>query len=337
MFNIFFHVNTKIGENMKNKRYVSDLAFEVLEGALVNQDYTYKEEKIKDIKIETYEILKESDLYHYDIGTYIEISFSSYEYMNVIADTMSTHIKKLIKSFDINDPTILIVGLGNKDLSCDALGPFTLSSLNATHHYDMMQRHSEHLYDYICIIPGVSAQSGIESASYVESIVKDFDVDIVIAIDSLCAKNYEKLCHVIQINNTGIYPGSGIGNHRKGINQRTLNVPVLAIGVPTVIHASSLVNDVFALIEGYFHESMHDSSLLKVGKRDKYEGKLSDTQRKMILGELGQLTKIQREHLLKEILVPLDYRLVLSDKQIDFDIRILSKIISSSLNQLKND
>lgn len=316
---------------MKNKRYMSDLAFESLKGALKDQDYTYNKQNFKNISVETYEVLKESDLYHYDKGTYIEISFPSYNDIETIIETISIHLKKLIASINKTDPTILIVGLGNKDLSCDALGPMSLSLINPTHHYELMNRHSDHLYDYICVTPGVSGQSGVESAEFIESLVKDFHVDLVIAIDSLCARSYEKLCHVIQINNTGIYPGSGIGNHRKGLNQRTLNVPVIAVGVPTVIHASSLVNDVFSLIESYFHESVGQLS------NDKSNEKLSEYQRELILGELGKLSESKREQLLCEILYPLDYRLILSDKQIDYDIKILSKIISSSLNHLRND
>lgn len=333
MFNRFFIVNTKIGEKMKNKRYISDLAFESLEGAKKDHDYRYHKDKIKDITIEKFEILKESDIYHYDIGTYIEISFDSYINSEILIELLSQQIKNLIKDIDINDPTILIVGLGNKDLSSDAIGPMSVSMINPTHQYELIDRHGEHLYDYICVIPGVSGQSGIESASFTESIVKDFHVDLVIAIDALCAKNYEKLCHVIQITNTGIYPGSGIGNHRKALNQRTLNVPVIAIGVPTVIHTSSLVNDVFSLIENYFHNSIDKI----ISEDNKKESKLSDYQRKLILGELGQLSNKQREQLLCEILDPLDYRLVLSDKQIDFDIKILSRIISSSLNHIRYD
>ena len=331
MFNRFFIVNTKIGENMKNKRYISDLAFESLEGAKKDHDYRYCKDKIKDITIEKFEILKESDSYHYDIGTYIEISFDSYNNSELLIELLSKQIKNLIKDINKNDPTILIVGLGNKDLSADAIGPMSVSLINPTHHYELIDRHSNHLYDYICVIPGVSGQSGIESASFTECLVKDFDVDLVIAIDALCAKNYEKLCHVIQVTNTGIYPGSGIGNHRKALNQRTLNVPVIAIGIPTVIHTSSLVNDVFALIENYFHESI-DKMI-----HENNESKLSINQRKLILGELGQLSNKQREQLLYEILDPLDYRLVLSDKQIDFDIKILSRIIALSLNHLSND
>ncbi len=321
---------------MKNKRLNSDLAIESLHKAIKDQDYTYNIEKYDDVKIESYHILKEN--YDYNKGTYIEMSFESYQNMNTIITQLKKQIKKLIHSLTHKiDPTILIVGLGNKDLSCDALGPSSVSLINATHHYHISDRHSQFLYDYICIIPNVSAQSGLETASYVEAIVKEHNVDLVIAIDSLRAFDYEKLCKVIQINNVGIYPGSGIGNHRKGINEMNLNVPVIGIGVPTVIHASSLVNGVFSLIEGYFHESMQLSSKLKVGHRDKYEGVLNQYQRKMIFGELGDLSVLQREQLLTEILSPLDYNYIFSHKQIDFDIKILSRIISDALNEIKND
>lgn len=335
MFILIFIVNNTNGDNMKNKYRNSDLALESLSEAVLDEDYTYSYEEQDDIKVEVYKIIKES--HHYSKGSYIEISFNTYNHMNTIIQLMSKYLTGLIHNLvHKEDPVIVVVGLGNREFSCDAIGPLSLSHINATHHYHISDRHKDHLYDYICIIPDVTAQSGIESALYVESIVKDFNADLVIAIDSLRAFSYEKLCKVIQINDTGIYPGSGIGNHRKGINQESLGIPVIGIGVPTVIHASSLINHVFDMIEGYFHESIKESSDLKIEKRGKYDGRLSVHQRKIILGELGQLSLKQREQLLYEIISPIDMNYILTHKQIDFDIRILSRIISETINNLRN-
>ena len=179
------------------------------------------------------------------------------------------------------------------------------------------------------------AHTGMESANVIGCLVQEYQPDIVIAIDALCAQNYEKLCRVIQMNNVGIYPGSGVGNHRKGITKSTLGIPVIAIGVPTVIHVSSLVSDVYQLLEGYFKESLDPSFALKVGKRERYQGKLNDMQKYLILGEIGRLNDEKRIQLLHEVLDPIENQFVMSDKGIDEDMEILSRLISSHINDLR--
>ena len=119
---------------------------------------------------------------------------------------------------------------------------------------------------------------------------------------------------MIQINNVGIHPGCGIGNHRLAIQEETLGCPVIAIGVPTVIYASSIVRDVFQLMKDYFGDALDIKNKLKIGKRKKYEGELS---------------------LLYEILTPVDRNFVMSDKQIDETVEKVSAILSKALNDLR--
>ena len=233
------------------------------------------------------------------------------------------------------DPMILFVGLGNETLTSDAIGPRTIKHLRATHHYPLDERHHQQYYDSLCIAPGVMAHTGMETADIISCLVSEYHPDLIIAIDALCAQSYEKICHVIQMNNVGIYPGSGIGNHRKSITESSMGVPVIAIGIPTVIHVSSLVSDVYNLLEGYFKESLDPSTALKVGKRKRYEGRLNEVQRRLILGEIGQLDEQKRVQLLNEVLNPIENQFVMSDKQIDFDIEMISKILSTSINNLR--
>lgn len=317
------------------KYYIrSDLALESLESAKEKEDYHRECKEIDGIKIETFEILRKNNYYPHEVGKYVEISFNDYN------DELIHHCCKQLKEFitsstDKIDPLIMIVGLGNDTLTSDAIGPRTVHYTKATHHLPLEERHEKQLYDCICIIPNVMAKSGIETADYIQSLKQEFKPDVIIVIDALCAKSYEKICKVIQMNNVGIYPGSGIGNHRKAINTVTMDIPVIAIGVPTVIHVSSLVSEVFSIMESYFHESLSPASTLKVGRRKKYKGELSLSQRELIMGELGKLNEQQRQQLFFEILSPLEDQMILCDKAIDFDLEMLSKILSKSINDLR--
>lgn len=313
----------------------SDLAIESLSYATKDKDYKHQRKEDGLVAIETFDILQTSEYYPHEVGRYIEISFHDYQELEKISYHFQKQLSSLIKEKTQKlDPQILIIGLGNHTLTSDAIGPRTVFQIRATHHYPIEERHRHQYYDVMCIAPGVMAHTGMETADLLLALVQEFQPDLIIAIDALCAQSYEKICRVIQMNTVGIYPGSGIGNHRKSISELTMGVPVLAIGVPTVIHVSSLVSDVYNLLEGYFKESLDPSSALKVGKRKRYEGKLNEVQRRLILGEIGQLSEQKRIQLLNEVLNPIESQFVMSDKQIDFDIEMLSKLLSSSINSL---
>ena len=153
-------------------------------------------------------------------------------------DTQTYNGKILIAYFtwadntQVDDPSSIDVGC--------LLYTSTLNLIRATHHYSIEERHRHQYYDTMCIAPGVMAHTGMETADLLLALVQEFQPDLVIAIDALCAQSDEKICRVIQMNNVGIYPGSGIGNHRKNISEATMGVPVLAIGVPTAVSYTHL-------------------------------------------------------------------------------------------------
>ena len=321
---------------MKKYYTRSDLAIESLAHAVKDKDYKHSEQKEANVTIETFEILQTSELYPHEVGQYVEISFPDYQDISTLTEQFEKQLSTFIKAkTNTIDPLILFVGLGNETLTSDAIGPRTLKHIRATHHYPLDERHQNQYYDSMCVAPGVMARTGMETADIVQCLVEEFHPDMIIAIDALCAQSYEKICHVIQMNNVGIYPGSGIGNHRKSITESSMGVPVVAIGIPTVIHVSSLVSDVYNLLEGYFKESLDPSTSLKVGKRRRYEGRLNEVQRRLILGEIGQLDEQKRIQLLNEVLNPIESQFVMSDKDIDFDIEMISKILSSGINHLR--
>ena len=325
-----------LGENMKKYYSRSDLAVESLKNATKDKDYRHHKKIVDDVIIESFDILDTSHLYPHEIGNYVELIFDDYSQSETIIELIKEQLKKYIKEHTKKlDPLILYVGLGNQFLTSDSLGPKCISYIDATHHLSIENRHQKLSYDTLCISPSVKGKTGMETADIIEALINLYQPDVVVVIDALCAQSYKKLCHVIQMNNVGIYPGGGVLNHRKGITKRTMNVPVIGIGVPTVIHVSSLINYFYTLIEGYFSESLIPASRLKVSSRSEYEGKLSDEQKKLVLGEVGMLEEHDRKQLFNEILLPLDEQFVMSDKGIDFDIDMLSKMISKSINDLR--
>lgn len=318
---------------MKRQDIRSDLANESLEELTENKHYQRNTYTKDGVEVETFHILQTHPSINQEIGTYVEISFKDYNQQDSIIEQVSTSLDNFISQW--NYPRILVVGLGNQYLTSDAIGPRTIRDVRVTHFYDDETKLEKGYLDILALAPGVMIQTGMESCDMIKAIIEQEEIDLVIVVDALCAKSYDKLSHVIQINNVGLHPGGGIGNHRKAINKETLGVEVIAIGVPTVIYASSLVNEVIKITLDYFGDSLNPENKLKVGKRDKYQGNLSSQQKEMMLGQLGTLDQHQLEYLFNEVLNPIESNYVLSDKQIDEQCEIMSKIIAKSINTLR--
>ena len=155
-------------------------------------------------------------------------------------------IKDILKDVlpDING-TALIVGLGNQNITSDALGPYTLKNTIVTRHLiEKIPEYFGEMRSVAAIAPGVLSTTGFETEEIISTIAKNKDISLVIAIDALASRSIKRLCRTVQISDTGISPGSGVGNHRRALNRETLGVPVIAIGVPTVVYASTLAYDV---------------------------------------------------------------------------------------------
>ena len=143
--------------------------------------------------------------------------------------------------------SILIIGLGNRNVTPDALGPLVVEHLDITRH--LVKEYGKYALDgeadrlVSAVVPGVMGQTGMETVEIVRGIVEETEPDFVIAIDALAARSVRRLNRTIQIADTGIAPGSGVGNHRNAITVETVGVPVIAIGVPTVVDAATIVGD----------------------------------------------------------------------------------------------
>lgn len=168
-----------------------------------------------------------------DAGSHREVS-------EVLAEQLKRLIGKEVES-------VLVAGLGNREVTPDALGPKVISNLYITRHilkeYGNYAFQGEKIASVSGIVPGVMAQTGMETLEIVRGILKETKPQLVIVIDALAARSIKRLGRTIQLADTGIHPGSGVGNHRKGLNEETLGVPVVAIGVPTVVDAATIVYD----------------------------------------------------------------------------------------------
>lgn len=176
---------------------------------------------------------------------------------------LSTLIRRLSENFIKEESTVLVVGLGNVTITADAIGPKALEHIIVSRHIKESAPEvfkGLGLIDISAIAPGVLSQTGIETEEIIKSVVDRIRPSVVVAIDSLASRNLDRLVKTIQLSDTGITPGSGIGNHRNALNRETLGVPVISIGIPTVVDADALAYDI---LEKYSKNDVTIKSLLE--------------------------------------------------------------------------
>lgn len=186
------------------------------------------------------------------IGTYITVEAKGLtegdeQLRRFVAETLAEQLLHLMDSVKKEAKEVLVVGLGNRDATPDALGPLAVDELVVTRHL-ILQLGEEfkkkyHLTSFCALAAGVLAQTGMESGEIIKSVVREMKPDLVIAIDALASRSTERLGTTVQITDTGIYPGAGIGNNRQALNEETLGIPVIAIGVPTVVDAATILQE----------------------------------------------------------------------------------------------
>lgn len=182
-------------------------------------------------------------------GTYITCEFKALTEDFTAADKRLVSIGEEIRHLLPKSGSVLVVGIGNHNITPDALGPQSASKVLATRHIMGSVAGSLGLDNLrsVCVVsPGVLGQTGIEVGELVSGIVRNADIGCVIAIDSLASRRLKRLGCTVQISDTGIAPGAGIGNHRNVINKATMGVPVISVGVPTVVDAATLAADLMS-------------------------------------------------------------------------------------------
>jgi len=252
-------------------------------------------------------------------GTYITIEAGNMDeededYHREISAQLARIIERLVP-VKKKELSVLVVGLGNRAVTPDSLGPRVVDNLYITRHileeYGRFAFGKEGMNRISSIVPGVMAQTGMESMEIVAAVVKETKPDFVIAVDALAARNTKRLNRTIQVTDTGINPGSGVGNHRHGLNEKSLGVPVIAIGIPTVVDAATIVNDTM-------------SSLLTALSQNK--------DWKMIGNSIEELNDAEKYELIRELLAPGLNIMFVTPKDIDESVKRLSFTISEGIN-----
>ncbi|MBR1740915.1 MAG: GPR endopeptidase [Lachnospiraceae bacterium] len=225
-----------------------------------------------DIKLTTVEIVNEhgAAAMKKPMGMYITLEFEKdalgdNEKERQIVKYIKRIIKVMVASLEKKEKhtfqTFLFSGLGNRFATPDALGPYVLEKITMNRHIEKEFGYSmEHDGKLFCgIAPGVMSQTGMESSEIIKGVVGQIQPDVLLVIDSLASTSINRLCSTIQVTDTGISPGAGIGNNRKQINKDSIGIPVIAIGVPTVVEAGTIVYEVLRetfLKEGYKEEEI---------------------------------------------------------------------------------
>ncbi|GLB29035.1 germination protease [Lacrimispora amygdalina] len=233
------------------------------------------------------------------IGTYItleadQLSLKDEDYHREVSEELSAQISKLLEGKDFRKPDfhVLVAGLGNSSVTPDSLGPRVLKNLQVTRHLKVQYGEDFWRGKTMPVIsgiaPGVMAQTGMETAEILKGIIKETKPDLIIAIDALAARSVKRLGTTIQLTDTGIHPGSGVGNHRHSLTKESLGVPVMAIGVPTVVGAAAIVHDTVRTLIRALSENMETK-----GMGDFMENLNSDEQydliRELLEPEFGPL------------------------------------------------
>lgn len=250
-------------------------------------------------------------------GNYITIEAASMDdeddrYHHMISEQLARIIKRLAPKG--KQLSALVVGLGNREVTSDSLGPKVADQLFITRH--MMREFGDDVFGnkqrrVSAIVPGVMAQTGMESSEIIRGILRETQPDFVIAVDALAARSTKRLNRTIQITDTGIHPGSGVGNHRHPLTKEALGIPVLAIGIPTVVDAATIVNDTM-------------NNLLEALAEHAPYGRMRSSYR--------SLDEVEQYELVRELLAPQLNTLYVTSKDIDASVNRLSTTISEAIN-----
>ena len=295
-------------------------------GVVLEEEYDEEREiKITTVRIETENGAK---MMGKPVGTYLtlevpDMASADDGYHREISETLARFLEKYVENEETKKEhskekgcSILTVGLGNREVTPDALGPYVVDQLNITRH--MVQEYGRYGVEeesriVSAIVPGVMAQTGMETAEIVQGVVKETKPDMILVIDALAARSSKRLNRTIQISDAGIHPGAGVGDHRRVITKETMGIPVIAIGVPTVVDAATIVNDT---MENFIAALETSENLKGVG---------------VVLQGYNSAEKYE---LVKELIAPHLNGMFVTPKDIDETIRRISYTVSEALNLL---
>ena len=315
-----YKIRTDLAMEQK-ERFESDHV--EVSGVVLEEEYDEEKEiKITTVRIETENGAKAMGK---PVGTYLTLEAPNMAaadegYHREISETLAGFLEKYMKDTEENQEkgySVLVVGLGNREVTPDALGPYVVDQLNVTRH--IVQEYGRYAVGkggsriVSAIVPGVMAQTEMESAEIIRGIVNETTPDLIMVIDALAARSTKRLNRTIQISDAGIYPGAGVGNHRSEITKDTMGIPVIAIGVPTVVDAATIVNDA---MENFITALETSETLKGVG---------------VVLQGYNSAEKYE---LVKELIAPHLNGMFVTPKDIDDTVRRISYTISEAMNML---
>lgn len=327
--------------DLKKYQIRTDLAIETIEN---NNDLKGVKQdiySINDIKVTNVKLENDNNLYK-KAGNYITIEFNDItdsDNRKNVEKVLKSEIKKILNIMNIkNTDSCLIIGLGNDKSTPDSLGPLTINNILVTNHLYLLHQLDSSFRRVSAINPGVTGQTGIETCDIILSIVNSIKPDFIITIDALASQSIDRVNKTIQMTDTGIHPGSGIGNKRKEISIDTIGIPVLSIGVPTVVDASVIVSDTinymykhYAFNKKYINNPKSKLTFNNVNYLNK-KIDISKEDKTNLLGMIGMLNDNEVKELIYEVLTPIGYNLMVTPKEVDFVMEKLSLVISNSLN-----
>jgi len=290
----------------------SDLADEIVTSSNDTSEYSVVNKKYKDVNISYITIHKDNNSFNKKKGDYVSIEFNNLEDHNnkeVVKEVLVDNLKKIISKYSLKDDAkVLVVGLGNENFMADALGPMSAREVIVTSHIFEFDPESikEGTKCVSLLVPGVMGQTGLETADIVKSVCDFYMPNLIIFVDALASRSITRVNKVIQVCDSGIEPGSGVGNNRKPMDEEYLGAPCIAIGVATVVGASSIVDETITIIEKMYGELPLKNTVLK--SQNRYQ-------------------------LIAEVLEEKGLNMIVTPKQIDEDVENIAYVIGNSINE----
>ncbi|GAA0457406.1 GPR endopeptidase [Alkalibacillus silvisoli] len=320
---------------------------EELDGIIIKE---YEEDDLKLTRVKIDE--EGSERVGKNPGHYITIESQylrdlDYKFEKKMATILGAEIERLIQLHDIHpDSNCLMVGLGNDYVTPDALGPQAIKKTYITQHLFKLQPETvdKGFRPVSAFTPSVMGLTGIETSDLIFGVVKETEPDFIVVIDALAARSVDRVNTTVQLSDTGIHPGSGVGNDRKEVSEKTLGVPVFSIGIPTVVDAVTITSDTIDYILKHFGREMREGDQpsraltpagMTLGPRVELTDKdlPDDEAKEKYLGVVGSLSEEEKRQLIKEVLSPIGHNLMVTPKEVDDVIDHMSKLVASGLNQ----
>lgn len=322
----------------------TDLVADLVEkDSNLEEKYTHKNCTVSKIKLDEENAKKLGKNKGNFTTLYFEDITDNTNYQNVLEVLIKELNDILEKTKITKENSCMIIGLGNEKSTADELGVRTAKKVTITKHiYDLTGTLEDGYRITSLLIPGVMGTTGIETSDIISSVVNTVKPDFLIVIDALASDSVDRLLKTIQITNAGINPGSGIGNNRKEISQNIFKIPVIAIGVPTVVDATTIVSDTLKFMKKHFSYTIKNQNNIKDKlipnskinylKDNNYS--LSKEEETYFLGALGNLSNTEKKLLINDVLTPIGYNLIVTPKEIDYLVETLIKLISTAINNV---